>query len=132
MFWEALMVIAILTTLVNLPVDLAFFASPRVREYSLPASNESAGIAHSYKLLRREYPVWYGINLFTDVAYMTDVILMFRTGYVDSTTEKVDRAERYTFEHYFVYYCLIYCVHAPLIAARSSHDIVFSFVFVLI
>lgn len=91
MLWETLTVIAILTTLVNLPVDLAFFTSPKAEEYTTPTSNYSVVVYRYKSSLKKQYPVWYGINLFTDVTYMADMALMFRTGYVDSTTEKVGR-----------------------------------------
>lgn len=82
--WELFIVCTILVTLINLPVSMAFFVSPVARKRMM-SDGESTYITS----LEQVHPVWYSFNAFMDVAYFADIILTFRTGYVDSATEKV-------------------------------------------
>ena len=82
--WESFIVCTILVTLIDLPVSMAFFVSPVARKRML-----SHGQSTYITSLEQVHPVWHFFNVFMDVAYFADMVLTFRTGYVDSTTEKV-------------------------------------------
>jgi hypothetical protein len=42
-------------------------------------------------ILRDVHPVWYVILTATDIAYAFDMVLTFRTGYLDPHTDKVSQ-----------------------------------------
>jgi len=84
MVWEFFIVCTIFVRLIDLPVSLAYYVSPVSRKRML-----SDGETTYITSLEQEHPSWHMLNVFLDVAYFADIIITFRTGYVDSATEKV-------------------------------------------
>lgn len=78
------MVILLMVTLIILPVEIAFHADLTPGD----TRNDAEAIA-ARRQIQREGVSWEIFNYIVDLLFIVDVILNFRTAYVDPNTEEV-------------------------------------------
>lgn len=74
--WDSLMVIVLISTLVVLPIQLAFYSDD---------------------MYDKE---WMSMNLLMDTIFMLDIIINFRTAYINPFTEEVELSNKCIVKHY--------------------------------
>lgn len=75
-FWDVLMVLVLISTLVILPIELAFYSDD----------------LHE--------PRWMFLNLFMDAIFMLDILINFRTAFINPYTEEVELTNKAIFRNY--------------------------------
>lgn len=75
-FWDSLMVLVLISTLVVLPVQLAFYSDDMYEK------------------------TWMSVNLLMDTIFMLDIIINFRTAYINPYTEEVELTNNSIVKHY--------------------------------
>jgi hypothetical protein len=123
MLWDVIVIVALVVTLIALPVDIAFYTQPGEHgggeqegghggKHADHANATSATEARSHdgggassehgdnagddgevsvfgkKMTRGKY-LWFMSNFICEIFFMLDIVLDFRTGYVDDETEEV-------------------------------------------
>jgi len=110
--WATIIVVALLITLIALPIDIAFYTQPEahdkehgephnepdkphnnsghveVKEDAHADSNEHEPSAFGHTMSREKY-FWFMSNFICELFFIFDIFLDFRSGYVDEETDEV-------------------------------------------
>lgn len=99
-----MVVIALILTMVALPIEIAFFSEEETHEETkkddggstIQHDTAAATAANGSTVVQglvHEGHIYEGINLFAEVIFVTDIILNFRTGYVFKEMDQVQGAD---------------------------------------
>lgn len=89
--WDIMVVIALILTMVALPIEIAFFSV--VEEGPHEGTHEAENASSTVEGLVHEGHIYEGINLFAEGIFVIDIVLNFRTGYVFKEMDQVQRMD---------------------------------------
>ena len=112
MIWDFIIICAILLTLIAFPIDIAFYSEPHhepekhhePEHHSNPeepvlhraqlshddeAVSDDEVVALGWHKMSRDRYFWFMSSFICEIFFVLDILLDFRTGYVDEETEEV-------------------------------------------